>query len=216
METKYNIPPEKNWFYVFVSAILVFFGKIYFRLEVKGLENIPATGAVIVAPAHRSNLDPPAVGIMSSRQLHFMAKHTLFSVPILGAAIRKLNAFPVKRGAFDRTAMEYSFELLRQGRPLLIFPEGTRSRDGLLQKPLAGVGMMVAKAKVPVVPCYIHGSYEAYPRKMKFPLPHKVTVIFGEKIDYSVLLKDETINKETYERIANEIMEHIRKLIPAQ
>jgi 1-acyl-sn-glycerol-3-phosphate acyltransferase len=201
--------------YFIVQSIVFIIGKLYFRLSARGREYIPKKGSAIVAISHRSFLDPPLVGGIVWRQMHFMARHDLFDVPFLGRLIANLKTFPVKRGAFDRSALKLTLDFLKLGEAVAIFPEGTRSPDGELQPPFAGVGMIVHHAQVPVIPAYAAGTYECYPRKAKYPHPGKVTIYFGPAVDLKALL-EQPASKEVYQQIAEKIMQDIAKLIPAK
>lgn len=141
---------------------MVFFTTLY-RYRVYGRENIPPRGGVLVASNHQSFFDPVLVGAGLERQINIMARQGLFRVPGLATLIRSLNAFPVKRGAFDREAIRRALEVLEGGGLLLVFPEGTRTRDGRLQRPRAGISLLARQARVPVVPAVIRGAFRAWP-----------------------------------------------------
>ena len=205
--------PNTRWFYAFIRFLVWLIGKIYFRLSSSGQEYIPKEGAVILATSHRSFVDPPMVAGMCPRQIYFMARHDLFEISVFGEMIRRLHAYPVHRGEFDRHAIKLTFDILKDGQVVMIFPEGTRTPDGKLQPAFAGVGLIVHKAKVPVVPCYLEGSYESFPRHVKFPPPGKITVRYGPVIDFSHYYSQPG-SKEIYQTIATEIMTHISQLIP--
>jgi len=128
------------------------------RWEIRGLEHIPETGGVIIASNHVSFWDPPMVGSALTRELHFLAKEELFSTPVLGTVIRGLNAIPIRRGTADLAGLSRAIEALKGGGGMLLFPEGSRMRDGELHPARPGVGLMAVQANVPIVPCYISGS----------------------------------------------------------
>ena len=117
-------------FYAFsrvcVNAVL----RTVWRMRVSGRERVPRTGPLIVAANHVSYFDPPVLGCALPRPLHFMAKKELFAVPLLGAMIRLYNAFPVDRGRGDVGAIKRAVEALKAGNAVLLFPEGTRNREG--------------------------------------------------------------------------------------
>jgi 1-acyl-sn-glycerol-3-phosphate acyltransferase len=129
------------------------------RLRVKGLENIPREGGILFAPHHASWADPPLVGAVSPRMIHFMAKQELFEIPVFGWLIRQVNAFPLRRAERDVGAFRTAQRLLDAGGALIIFPEGTRQKTGELGRAKAGVGMLSIKTGRPVVPVYIHNSH---------------------------------------------------------
>jgi 1-acyl-sn-glycerol-3-phosphate acyltransferase len=112
----------------------------------------------LFASNHISNADPPAVSCRLFREVHFVAKASLFRVPVLGPVIRWVNAFPIRRGLFDRAAMEHALGLLLSRRSVLIFPEGGRVRGGELAPPRSGVGYLAVRSGVPVVPVYVEGT----------------------------------------------------------
>ena len=126
--------------------------------RVWGRELVPRSGGLIIASNHISFWDPPLIGAVLPREVHFLAKEELFSNPVFGALIRSYNAIPIRRGMVDLSGMARAVETLRRGGALMLFPEGTRMRDGKLHPARPGVGMMAVNAGVPVVPCYISGS----------------------------------------------------------
>ena len=144
--------------------------------EVRGREHIPSTGGVIVAANHISFWDPPLVGTAAVRELHFLAKEELFRTPVLGPLIRSFNAIPIRRGVADLSGLTKAMDVLRAGRALIMFPEGTRARDGELRVARPGVGMLAVATDARVVPACIWGSNQ--PAKWLFRLG-KVRVWFG-------------------------------------
>ena len=164
---------------LFVFIVL----KILFRVSAKGRANIPTEGGVVIVSNHASNLDPPIIGVEAGRMVHIMAKKELFEIPVMGKMIPHLGAFPVNRGGADRGALRKASQVLKDGSVLLIFPEGTRTRDGELQKAKPGVGLIAKMAGVPIVPAYIQGSYKALPRKQALPKLTKITVHFGQPFE---------------------------------
>jgi len=168
------------------------------RAKVSGLENIPAGGAVI-APNHISLADPQLVGCCMKRDLFFMAKIELFKVPIFGSLISRTNAFKVRRGQMDIEAFRTAQRLLENGRAVLVFPEGTRSKDGNFRKPFHGVGMLSCMAQSPIVPVRIMNSD-------KFPYK-QIKVIFGKPI-----YPPKDFEKKTYKELSERVIEEIGKL----
>ena len=115
-----------------IAQVLSFlYLKIFHRLEIEGLDNVPKEGAFILASNHASFIDPPALGCRVNRNLHYFAKDSLFVGP-LGYLIRKLNSIPVNRGQLDLKTLRSTISVLKNGSPLLVFPEGTRSQNGQL------------------------------------------------------------------------------------
>ena len=180
--------------------------KKLFKINVVGLENIPLTGGCILAANHRSHLDPPVLNIISPRPIIFLAKKELFEVPILGWIITKAGAIPVKRDNRDLSTIKKAISLLKEGYVIGIFPEGTRARPGEFRKPQPGVGYLIEKAKVPVIPILIEGTDKILPVKSKFPklFKYNIDVIIGKPINFEGI--------SSYEHVAEKVMHEIKKL----
>ncbi len=145
---------------------------LFYRTEVAGLENVPADGPFLLASNHASFLDPPIVGSYMPRELTYFARKTLFQGRF-GKLISDLNAIPIDRdGDSDLAAFRKVFAVLKNGGALLVFPEGTRSSDGQFGTARSGVGMIACRAKVPVLPVRIFGSYDIWNRTHKLPALH--------------------------------------------
>lgn len=195
-------------FYSVLKIILRIVFKIFLRLEVKGTENIPATGPLVIASNHLSLLDPPVIGVAATRKVHFMAKQELF-VPLLGAIYKVLGAFPVKRGGADRTAIKHGIDLMLNGGVLAIFPEGTRSKTGALGKAEPGALMMAGKAKAAIVPTCVKGTDLKRSKKL-WP---KVSVAFGKPIYFP---QDVPMTKELLHELTETLMLEIKRLQEAE
>ncbi|MDE3839420.1 1-acyl-sn-glycerol-3-phosphate acyltransferase [Bacillus methanolicus] len=187
-------------FYSFAKSVVSGILKPIYRIQVIGVEHFPKDGGVLLCANHIDNLDPPVVGITAPRPVHFMAKAELFSVPVLGRIVQNLNAFPVKRGMSDREALRKGLSILKEGKVLGLFPEGTRSKTGELGQGLAGAGFFALRSEAHVVPCAIIGPYKPFKR---------LKVVYGKPIDFKHLRE----NKATAEQATELIMEEIRKLI---
>ncbi|NCU16365.1 lysophospholipid acyltransferase family protein [Pallidibacillus pasinlerensis] len=184
--------------YTVARGVVKFFMSILYRIEVIGLENVPKEGSVLLCANHIDNLDPPLVGITMKRPVVFMAKEELFDVPILGKLVRKLNAFPIKRGKADREAIRNGLKVLKEGKVLGIFPEGTRSKTGELGKGLTGVGFFALRSDATVIPCAIIGPYRVF---------RKVKIVYGKPINFSELKKNKASLEEATELIMTQIKE---------
>lgn len=181
--------------------------------KVYGLKNVPKTGGVIIASNHASYLDPPAVGAASRRRrmTHFMARDTLFVKPLMGAFLHKVGVIPLDRERGDIKAMKTAIQLLKDGASVALFPEGTRSVDGSLQPAKPGIGFLVAKGQAPVVPVYVHGSYEAWSKHSGGLKRKPVTVIFGQLITQEEI-RGLGEGREAYGLIGELIMKRIEEL----
>ncbi|MDQ0158499.1 lysophospholipid acyltransferase family protein [Alkalibacillus salilacus] len=186
--------------YKFAKFVVWVIFKFLYRIKIHGQENIPDQGPVIICSNHISNFDPPVVGITSPRDIHFMAKEELFEKKGLGFLLPHLNAFPVKRGMRDRNALRRGLELLEQGGTLGLFPEGTRSKDGQLQKGLAGAGFFAMRSNATVIPCAIIGSYDR---------SEPLHVVYGQAIEFETL----KVENPRAQDVTDEIMANIQSLL---
>jgi 1-acyl-sn-glycerol-3-phosphate acyltransferase len=192
--------------------LTTWFVRLYFRILVKGESAIPAEGPFVVVANHASFLDPFFIGYASHRrQVGFMAKEELFKIPLFGGLIRRYDAFPVRRGQHDTDAVQRFHDFLHLNKPLLIFPEGTRTLTGELQKAKKGVGLLLYNAQVPVIPAYVGGTFESWPKGKLFPKPRKTSVRFGKPLALDDLYREKP-EKDTYRRIAERVMESIADL----
>jgi 1-acyl-sn-glycerol-3-phosphate acyltransferase len=180
------------------------FYKTFFRLEVSGLKNIPRGQGFILASNHVSYLDPTVLGVACPAALNFMAKEELFKNPFFGWILRKVHAFPLRRGAADLSAIKEAMRRVKRGQALLIFPEGTRQAGGKLGQPQAGIGFLAEKLSVPIVPAFVRGTDKALGPGAKFIRLQKISVHFGKQIDVE--------RRPAYQDTAFKVMEAIRHL----
>ncbi|PSL41989.1 1-acyl-sn-glycerol-3-phosphate acyltransferase [Planomicrobium soli] len=181
---------------VLVKAAL----KPLYRFEVIGLEKFPKEGGILLCSNHIHALDPPVVGMTAPRTVHFMAKEELFKNPVLGPILPKVNAFPVKRGMSDREALRSALKILKNGEVMGLFPEGTRSTDGVLKKGLSGAGFFALRGDADVVPCAIIGPYKTF---------RKVKVVYGDPIDMGPFRE----RKASADEVTEVIMERIQTIL---
>lgn len=175
--------PVQSWnpYYIALNQSAEIFAKTFGTLEIVGAENIPATGCVF-ASNHVSHLDPPLVGSCIPREIYYLARKTLFDIPLVGFAIARSNAIPVDlEKGMDVTTLRKLKAVGTSGESLLIFPEGTRSVTGELQEPKAGTGMLACSMGLKVVPVRIFGAFDILPRGALMPRGGaRVTVVFGK------------------------------------
>lgn len=187
-------------FYWFGWIISFLFLRVFFRVKIKGNEFIPGDGPLIICSNHISYLDPPLVGtLLTRKRVYFMAKEELFRIFLFRIVLLNLGAFPVKRYKPDRKAIQRSIQLLKDGKILGIFPEGTCSKTGELQEPLDGASMIALMSKAPILPVAIKGPYKLFrPLWVAIGKPFLLDVNRGDKKS-----KDEI--KNTSKRIMTEI-----------
>ena len=173
---------QGGWVYNVARVILTLPTILLFRTRAIGLRNVPASGPVLLAPNHFSQMDHFFCAVYLRRKIRFMAKSQLFGPPLITFILHHGGAYPVRRGHADEEAFETSYAILEQGHALVIYAEGGRSRSGNLGTPRRGIGRIALESGVPVVPIAIHGSAGVRGwRKLHFP---KVTVQYGEPITF--------------------------------
>lgn len=195
--------------YTLARWIFVPFFKILFRARILGIEHVPKNGPVILAANHLSNWDPPFLACFLPREVSYMAKLELFENPVFAAAIRSCHAFPVKRGAADRGAIKTAVQVLKENGVLGVFPEGTRSHTGEMQKAEAGVALIASMTKAPVVPAAIIGTNGIFSEGSLFP---RLTVAYGEPMEFSGDRKNREDLEDFSQRILGAIAEMKEKI----
>ncbi len=206
-----NRPPSM---YFLSRGLIEIWARIWLRFRAYGVANIPKTGGCILAANHASYLDPPIVSAsFRSRVIHFMARDTLFKPGFPRWILTNVGCVQIDRTKGDVAALRRGLQVLKDGKVLGVFPEGTRSLDGQLQKAKGGIGFLIAKAKVPVVPIYVDGTFHAMSKRAKWVKPVKVRIFIGEPI-----MPDEVAaqgkGREAYESIAALVMSRIAALRP--
>jgi len=177
-----------------------------FRIRFWGAANVPRRGGVVLASNHQSFLDPMAVGVGLPRQCHYLARRSLFEQPLFGRFLRALHVIPLERGAADRVAIRHAVTALDHGCPLVLFPEGTRSRDGRVGAFQPGFAIVAARAGAPIVPVAVDGAFEAWPRGRRLPVPGRVRVAYGEPMEAS------RAGKAQYAATADEVRQRVLAL----
>jgi 1-acyl-sn-glycerol-3-phosphate acyltransferase len=181
--------------------------------KVVGAENVPRTGPLIVCPNHSATLDPPMVPAFLPRgDTWSMAKSEYFRRPLSNWIFRAYHAFPVVRHTADRAALKWSFDLLKAGHALIIFPEGTRIESGRLGPPEPGAGFLAQKAGCPVLPVGLTGTRECLPKGARWPRRTKVSITFGRP--FLVLPKRADGTRVSHAEASEAIMLAIAELLP--
>ena len=193
-------------------ALLVL-AKLLVRVDVSGLHHIPETGGFILAPGgHRSILDTPMAGLASPRVLRFMGAETYFNIPVLGSFLRAMGGFPVERAMTDRLALRLSEEVLRNGEPLVVFPEGTRQEGPIVQPLKEGAAFLACRAEVPIIPVGLGGAERAMPKGARYVKPSKVTIIVGEPIYPPERAEGERVKRSAVRSLSDELRERLQDL----
>ncbi|MFN3396162.1 MAG: lysophospholipid acyltransferase family protein [Thermodesulfovibrionales bacterium] len=195
-------------FYLFFKVLFKIVFRFLFCLEVRGVENVPKKGGVIVAANHISYLDPPVIGVALRRQATYMAREGLFKIPLLRNFVAAFS-FPVKRGRPRPSTIKEAVHRLKRGELIVMFPEGGRSENGRFLDPKRGVGLIATMSGAPVVPALIRGTERAFPVGARFIRPAKIRVVFGKPI---MIESPGEAEKDFQERVAQDIMKAITKL----
>lgn len=177
-----------------------------YKVEYSGTENIPAEGGFIIASNHVKALDPVFIALgVKDRQIHFMGKKELFEKPIVRSLLKKANGFPIVRGGADTEALDYAIRVVKEGKILGMFPEGTRSKDYKPARAKSGVALIAKEAKADILPVSIYNS-----DNMK--KGSKLTIRFGEVIPFEKLGLNDESPREDIRNSAKYIMSEIVKL----
>jgi 1-acyl-sn-glycerol-3-phosphate acyltransferase len=193
--------------------------RVYFRSRAYNPERVPRSGPVILASNHLSFIDPPFIGSCLERDINYLARENLFRFPVVGWVLRSWNSVPVDREGGGAAGLRAIFDRLLRGGAIILFPEGTRSRDGKPQRARSGIGLTIIKSTAPVVPVRVFGTFEAYGRHMQFPLPKPIAAKFGRPMIFERLRAEAKVCskirlKQIYQEAADEVMAAIAKLEP--
>ena len=197
-------------FYYVVKAICWLILKIFWRMEIIGIENLPQSGGLIIASNHVSYLDPAVLAASSNRKIYFITKKEVFKNGFVSFILKNLNAISVDRKNADILAFKKAINILREEKVLGIFPEGTRSSNGELQELKLGAIKIAMKTGIPILPVGIIGTHKIYPRGIKFPIlfKHKIIVKYGALQHFNKLKsKDKIYQKEELNLLSKKIRE---------
>lgn len=181
--------------------------RLVYRRRVIHRHFVPESGAALIVANHTSHLDPPLVATVFRKPIHAMARKTLFK-GFLAWLLPRINVFPVDQGKGDLASLKHMLSLLKAGNRVLMFPEGTRSKDGTLQPATPGIGFILSKAQVPVIPMRIFGAFEAWPKGAKRPRPGRITIVAGPPVDFSGI-PEGLPAREHHQACADKVMEAI-------
>lgn len=186
--------------------------RIWHRYRTSGVRNVPDQGGCILAGNHASFLDPAALGCaVTHRYVHFVTRQDLRRFRPFRWWADRVGALPLDRDKGDVAAMKLMLKVLKAGEALALFPEGTRTHDGQLQKAKGGLGFLISKAAVPVIPIYLAGTFAAFPRDARWIKPRPITVYYGPPISPAEIMAMGQ-GRENYEALADLVMARIAAL----
>lgn len=168
--------------YACIRTLILAVAKLLGRVEIRGADHVPSTGAFVLAPVHRSNIDFALASLVTPRRMRYMAKDSVWKSKPLGAFVSFLGGFPVHRGAADRDALHTCIDVIDAGDPLVMFPEGTRRSGPVVEDLFDGPVYVAAKTGVPIVPVGIGGSEAMMPKGAKLLKPSKLVLVVGEPL----------------------------------
>jgi 1-acyl-sn-glycerol-3-phosphate acyltransferase len=162
------------------------FFRLFYGLRIYGVSHL-RSGAGILASNHASFFDPPVISASCREEVHFLARESLFRVPLFGRLIRALNSHPISRGSSDAHTFRQLIAFLQQGQKVILFPEGKRSSDGSIQPLERGLAFLVYKAQCTIYPVYVDGTFSVWNRTMSFPRfsRKKIRCVFGSPIEWA-------------------------------
>jgi len=201
------------WFYYVARVIVRGLLKLLTHCQVKGRENIPSQGPLLIVANHLSLADPPLLGVSLSRKVTFMAKKELFRFRLIGYFIGSLGAFSVHRGQLDRKAMRQAYQVLADGLALVMFPEGTRSRSGRLRPAFSGPALIAVRSGAPILPVGIIGTEKIRGVTWLLRRP-QITVNIGHPFYLPTV--SSRLTKAELAELTNSIMGHIAELLPLE
>jgi 1-acyl-sn-glycerol-3-phosphate acyltransferase len=198
--------------YTVIRALIHGACRVWFRLEIHGRDNLPATGAYIVSPIHRSNLDTPVLSAITTRRLRYMGKESLWTSRPLGWLLTALGGFPVQRGTADREALRAGLACVERGEPLVMFPEGTRQAGPDVAEMFDGPAYVACRTGVPIVPIGMGNTESAMPKGSKFIRPVKMTIVIGAPIQPPPLKESGRVSRAGVRDLTARLGEEIQVL----
>ncbi|MBN1903082.1 1-acyl-sn-glycerol-3-phosphate acyltransferase, partial [Candidatus Sumerlaeota bacterium] len=172
--------------YYLCKILLLLIARPFFRARARGVEKIPVKKAILFVSNHASFLDPPLIGMFVPGRVYYMGKKELFDNRLFGWFLGQLGTIPIRRTGLDREGIRICRDILKSGKSLLVFPEGTRTPDGNLREMKRGIALLTQEIpEIDLMPVYIDGTFKAWPRGRKIPKPAKVSVFFGDSFKIS-------------------------------
>lgn len=205
--------PASRVAYAITRAIVALFTRAWTRMGIEGREHVPSSGAFVLAPVHRSNMDTPISACLTRRRLRFMGKDSLWKHQPAAWVLSALGGFPVSRGTADREALQRCIGVLEAGEPLVLFPEGERKSGDTVQPLFDGAAYVALKAGVPIVPVGIAGSEAVMPKGARFIRPAKVHVIIGAPISAPASVDGKRVPRSAVRDVTAELYDTLQRLL---
>lgn len=201
------------WFYYVARLIVRTWLRLFTRWQVRGKNNVPSQGPLLIVANHVNLVDVPLLGASFDRKVIFLAKQNLFRYPLISSVVRHLSAIPVRRGKVDRTALRRANRVLADGQTLIIFPEGTRGYSGRLGHAFPGAALIALRSGAPILPVGIIGTEKAKGAAWILRRP-RVMVNIGHPFHLPAV--NGKLSKTELAESTNFIMEHIAELLPVE
>jgi 1-acyl-sn-glycerol-3-phosphate acyltransferase len=197
--------------YRFARALVVGFCRLFWRVRVRGKENIPKDGPFILAPVHRSNVDFAIVAAVTPRRMRYLAKDSIWKFG-LGRVWESLGAIPVARGTADREAMRQLEATLATGEPVVMFPEGTRQSGPEVQPLFDGPAYVATRAGVPIIPVGIGGSEKAMPKGSRMIRPVRITLVVGAPLHPETRAEGARVPRRAVAELTSSLKDEVQRL----
>ncbi len=201
----FKVDSRRTVGYVFARSIIMGVARSLFRPRVRSFVPIPATGGVLIAPVHRSNVDFVFPVLLTKRKMFFMAKDSLWKVGLLGRFLIAMGGFPVHRESADRASLQRAEEVLARGEVLILFPEGTRQEGPDVLEIHEGAAYLASKTQCPIIPVGIAGSDRAMPKGATLPRPLRVSVYSGAALQPAPLSESGKIQRSAIKASTEEL-----------
>jgi len=203
-----------KWYLVVFRLIQLALRSIFhtlYRTEIRGLDKVPKSGRIILCSNHISYLDPVVIGAYIPRFAYFMAKKELFKLSLVSNLVTFLNAFPVRRDTTDRYAFDTSLKILNNDNLLTLFPEGTRSVDGVIREGKKGIGLISVLSESDILPIALSGSNKIVQKPHKRVFFPKIRMVVGDTIKTDKIIAGNN-KKDAISIIVTETMKSIKEL----
>lgn len=200
-----------GFFYGCFRGLFIALGRVLFRFRTDGAERVPNREGLLVAANHASYLDIPVLGCALPRRAYFLGRYDLFPNRLLGRILRNLGWIPMRHYRFDRDSFRTAVELIKRGEAVVIYPEGTRSKDGRLGPGKPGMGIIVAETGCRVLPVHLGGTHDVLPVGAWWPRLRPIRVRIGEPINFAADAA-QFAGKQFFQHVSRTVMERIADL----